>query len=157
VELQKEAAFYELRELEEKISEALEEKKLQKEQEAQASVPPPAQQTTPGAKSPTTPHSSVSSSKKRKSAPSSITKPHSSKKLRAFDRVFCITGDNFNGKSRRELQHLIKENGGTVLTNITDEVTHLICADPKRRTQKLVDAEKNDVVILSVEDIAHLL
>jgi DNA ligase (NAD+) len=67
-------------------------------------------------------------------------------------KVFCFTGLRDKGAEQD-----IEDQGGKVAEKYTKAVTHLICKDPKGKSEKLERARKEGAEILSLDALKSLL
>lgn len=69
-------------------------------------------------------------------------------------KSFCFTGAA--SRPRKELQQMVKDNGGIVFDSCKKGLDYLVLADPNSTSTKAVKARKDDVSLISEEDFVKM-
>ena len=67
---------------------------------------------------------------------------------------FCFTGAA--SRPRKELQQMVRDNGGIVFDSVKKGLTYLVMADPNSTSTKAVKARKDGVNLISEEDFVAM-
>mgnify|MGYP002857939845 CR=1 FL=1 len=77
--------------------------------------------------------------------------------LALADKKFVITGSLRQFKNRAELQKIIEDNGGKVLSSVSKNANYLINNDINSTSAKNVAAKKLNIPIITEADFMELL
>lgn len=73
------------------------------------------------------------------------------------DKTFMITGSIEKFKNRKEIEDVIKTNGGKVLSSVTNKLNYLICNDLNSTSSKMKKAKELGINIISEQQFLDML